>query len=198
MPLVPRNLNPHTRTGCVWQPFPKAPRPEKKNRLAQIFGGRRDKIQALNLLLIFALAVPVFAGVPVRDLVMVSGARDNQLVGYGLVVGLAGDGDKDRFTRKQTIANMLQRYGINRPRRDALREKRRASVMVTADIPAFVKPGARLDVRWPRWATPNHCKAACCCRRRCSARTTRFMPWRRARCPSADSPPAPAAAAARA
>ena len=44
---------------------------------------------------------------------MVAGARDNQLVGYGLVAGLAGDGDKDQIYTKQTIANMLQRYGIN-------------------------------------------------------------------------------------
>ena len=129
----------------MWQPFPKAPRPEKKNRLAQIFGGRRDKIQALNLLLIFALAVPVFAGVPVRDLVLVSGARDNQLVGYGLVVGLAGDGDKDQIYSKQTIANILQRYGVNLPAA-TVSAKNVAAVMVTADIPAFVKPGARIDV----------------------------------------------------
>src|ERR1039457_4958176 len=55
------------------------------------------------------------AGVRLRDLVMVSGARDNQLVGYGLVAGLAGEGDKDPVYTKQTIANMLQRYGVNIP-----------------------------------------------------------------------------------
>ena len=56
---------------------------------------------------------------------MISGARDNQLVGYGLVAGLAGDGDKDQIYTKQTVANMLQRYGINIPGHDDLRQKRR-------------------------------------------------------------------------
>jgi flagellar P-ring protein precursor FlgI len=81
----------------------------------------------------------------VRDLVMVSGARDNQLVGYGLVVGLAGDGDKDQAYTKQSVANMLQRYGINIPA-STMSAKNVAVVMVTADIPAFMKPGTRLDV----------------------------------------------------
>lgn len=84
--------------------------------------------------------------VQVRDLVVVSGARDNQLVGYGLVAGLAGDGDKDPVYTKQTVANLLQRYGINVPP-TTLSAKNVAVVMVTADIPAFVKPGARLDIQ---------------------------------------------------
>ena len=98
------------------------------------------------------LAVLVFtassqgAGVRVRDLAMVAGARDNQLVGYGLVAGLAGDGDRDPVYTKQTVANMLQRYGINVPPA-TLSSKNVAVVMVTADIPAFVKPGTRLDVQ---------------------------------------------------
>lgn len=86
------------------------------------------------------------AGIRVRDLVMLSGARDNQLVGYGLVVGLAGDGDKDPIYTKQTVANMLQRYGVSIPS-TTLSAKNVAVVMVTADIPAFVKNGARLDVQ---------------------------------------------------
>ena len=85
-------------------------------------------------------------GVPVRDLVMVAGARDNQLVGYGLVVGLAGDGDKDPVYTKQTVANILQRYGISVPS-TALSSKNVGVVLVTADIPAFAKPGARLDIQ---------------------------------------------------
>ena len=85
-------------------------------------------------------------GVRVRDLAMVAGARDNQLVGFGLVAGLAGDGDKDPVYTKQTVANMLQRYGINVPAA-TLSSKNVAVVMVTADIPAFVKSGARLDVQ---------------------------------------------------
>ena len=81
-----------------------------------------------------------------RDLVVIAGARDNQLIGYGLVVGLAGDGDKDPDYTKQTLANMLQRYGINIPA-TTLSSKNVGVVLVTADIPAFMKPGTRLDVQ---------------------------------------------------
>ena len=84
--------------------------------------------------------------VPVRDLVMIAGARDNQIVGYGLVVGLAGDGDKDPVYTKQSVANMLQRFGIVVPA-TTLSSKNVGVVLVTADIPAFAKPGARLDVQ---------------------------------------------------
>lgn len=85
------------------------------------------------------------AGVRLKDLTLVSGARDNQLVGYGLVVGLAGDGDKDPVYTKQAVANLLQRNGINVPAQ-TLSSKNVAVVLVTADIPAFMKSGARLDV----------------------------------------------------
>ncbi|MGA2176749.1 MAG: flagellar basal body P-ring protein FlgI [Verrucomicrobiota bacterium] len=85
------------------------------------------------------------AGSRIKDLAMVAGARDNQLAGYGLVAGLANDGDKNPVETIQTIANMLQRYGLTVPVA-TLSSKNVAIVMVTADIPAFLKPGARLDV----------------------------------------------------
>ncbi len=85
------------------------------------------------------------AGTRVKDLVMVAGARDNQLAGYGLVAGLVGDGDKNPVYTVQSIANMLQRFGITVPA-STLQAKNVAAVMVTADIPAFLKPGSRLDV----------------------------------------------------
>ena len=99
--------------------------------------------------LTFALAMLAVnlsaSGVKLRDLVMVSGARDNQLVGYGLVAGLAGDGDKDQIYTKQSVANLLSRYGINIPA-STLSSKNVAVVMITADIPPFIKPGARIDI----------------------------------------------------
>jgi flagellar P-ring protein precursor FlgI len=114
---------------------------------------RRIDNQIATLTMLFAFVLSLVAafplttkGVQVRDLVMVSGARDNQLVGYGLVAGLAGDGDKDPVYTKQTVANLLQRYGINVPP-TTLSAKNVAVVMVTADIPAFVKSGSRLDVQ---------------------------------------------------
>jgi flagellar P-ring protein precursor FlgI len=103
------------------------------------------------LVFIFLLAFVFTAssdGVRLRDLVMVAGARDNQLVGFGLVAGLAGDGDKDPIYTQQTIANMLQRYGVNvQPVLAQVSAKNVAVVMVTADIPAFIKQGARIDVQ---------------------------------------------------
>jgi flagellar P-ring protein precursor FlgI len=81
----------------------------------------------------------------IKDLALVAGARDNQLVGFGLVVGLAGDGDKDPVYTVQPIANMLQRYGITVPA-STLSAKNVAAVMVTADIHAFVREGTRIDV----------------------------------------------------
>ena len=100
----------------------------------------------LPWLLILASATGAIAdGARIKDLAMIAGARDNQLAGYGLVVGLAGDGDKNPTYTVQTIANLLQRYGITVPA-STLLSKNVAVVMVTADIPAFKKNGARIDV----------------------------------------------------
>ena len=79
------------------------------------------------------------------DIATISGARDNQLAGYGLVTGLAGDGDKNPLQTIQTLANLLQRYGLTVPAIQ-MSAKNVAIVMVTADIPAFMKSGSRLDV----------------------------------------------------
>jgi flagellar P-ring protein precursor FlgI len=95
--------------------------------------------------LLLAVASPASAASRVKDLTFIAGARDNQLVGYGLVAGLASEGDKDPVYTLQSIANMLQRHGINVPPA-TLSSKNIAAVMVTADIKAFTRSGARLDV----------------------------------------------------
>jgi flagellar P-ring protein precursor FlgI len=97
--------------------------------------------------LLWAGAAPALLaqGSRIKDLAIVAGADDNQLAGYGLVVGLAGDGDKNPVDTLQTIANLLQRYGLTVPAQ-TISAKNVAIVMVTADIPTFAKPGARLDV----------------------------------------------------
>jgi flagellar P-ring protein precursor FlgI len=82
----------------------------------------------------------------IKDIVEFEGVRQNQLVGYGIVVGLNGTGDALRnapFT-KQSLEAMLERLGVNT--RDAnLNTKNVAAVMVTANLPAFAAPGARID-----------------------------------------------------
>ena len=91
------------------------------------------------------LAAPAFAASRVKDIAMVAGARDNQLIGYGLITGIAGDGDKNPIYTLQTVANFLQRFGMNVPPA-TLSAKNVAAVMVTADISAFKKNGSRVDV----------------------------------------------------
>src|SRR5271170_425325 len=105
------------------------------------------RISYLLVLILLTAAAPALRGdgCRLKDLAMVAGAEDNQLAGYGLVTGLAGDGDKNPVDTIQTIANLLQRYGLTVPTA-TLSAKNVAIVMVTADIPAFVKPGSRLDV----------------------------------------------------
>lgn len=93
-------------------------------------------------LLILPLLLPAAR---VKDITLVEGGRDNQLVGYGMVVGLAGEGDSNSNGTLHVIANILQRYGITVSLTD-LKTRNVAAVMVTADISAFLKPGARIDV----------------------------------------------------
>ncbi len=81
----------------------------------------------------------------IKDLTLIEGGRDNQLVGYGLVVGLAGDGDSNAITTLRSVANVMQRYGITLNPTD-IKAKNTAAVMITADISAFLKPGARIDI----------------------------------------------------
>ena len=93
-----------------------------------------------------ALAASPSQGARIKDLAQVSGNRTNQLVGYGLVVGLSGTGDKrgSDFT-VQSIFNMLDKMGV-RVDKATLKPKNVAAVMVTAQMPVSAKPGGRLDV----------------------------------------------------
>jgi flagellar P-ring protein precursor FlgI len=93
----------------------------------------------------FLSLAPALHAARVKDLTMVEGGRDNQLVGYGIVVGLAGDGDSNAVTTLQSVANTLKRYGITVNPTD-VKAKNVAAVMITADIGAFLKPGTRIDV----------------------------------------------------
>jgi flagellar P-ring protein precursor FlgI len=97
--------------------------------------------------LAFASVVPAHAASRIKDLANVEGVRDNQLIGYGLVVGLQGTGDtinNSPFT-KQSITAMLERLGVN-IRGQNLSLKNVAAVMVTANLPAFSTQGTRIDV----------------------------------------------------
>src|ERR1043165_1701990 len=84
----------------------------------------------------------------VKDLASVQGVRNNQLVGYGLVVGLDGTGDQTSQTpfTLQSIKNMLAGYGVTIPPGTNPQLKNVAAVMVTADLPPFAKPGQAIDI----------------------------------------------------
>jgi hypothetical protein len=129
----------------------------------------------------------------VKDITMVEGSRDNQLVGYGLVVGLAGDGDSNSAATLRSVANILQRYGITVNSSD-IKVKNAAAVMVTADIGAFLKAGCT-DRRHGglAWATPRRSRAACSSRLRSWVPTAAPTRWPRARSRSAASSAEPAA-----
>jgi len=96
------------------------------------------------------LAGAVFAantvGIAIRDLGHIDGWRQNPLVGYGLVTGLAGTGDssRNRATR-QSISNMLAQFGMYVPI-DEVQSRNVAAVMVTSSLPPFAHPGDRVDV----------------------------------------------------
>ena len=84
----------------------------------------------------------------IKDLATVQGVRSNQLIGYGLVVGLDGTGDQTTqspFT-VQSMINMLQNMGVSIPPGTTIQSKNTAAVMVTATLPAYTKPGQSVDV----------------------------------------------------
>ena len=103
----------------------------------------------LTLLAVLALALPKAAHAErIKDIAMVEGARTNQLIGFGLVVGLDGTGDQVTQTQFtiQAARSMLQQFGVNLPPGVNPQTKNMASVMVTAELQAFTKPGQKMDV----------------------------------------------------
>ena len=87
--------------------------------------------------------------VRLKDIATFEGIRENQLIGYGLVVGLKGTGDslKDSPYALETMVSMLERLGVNvRDKEASMKSKNVAAVMVTASLPPFARHGTRLDV----------------------------------------------------
>lgn len=96
-----------------------------------------------KLLLIFLISVSLY-GQKVKDISNIVGIRENQLIGYGLVVGLAGSGDKSQFTM-QSLQNLLRNSYIKIPA-GSIKSKNIAAVMVTADLPPFARQGDKIRV----------------------------------------------------
>lgn len=100
--------------------------------------------RAFQIGALLCLALPAHAE-RIKDIASIAGVRGNQLIGYGLVVGLTNTGDKTRFT-SQSLRNMMLQLGINLAPGIDLKSKNIAVVSVTADLPPFSKPGQRIDV----------------------------------------------------
>jgi len=97
------------------------------------------------LFVLVGIPAPARGQVRVKDVARIQGVMENDLLGYGLVVGLQGTGDRQgTFFTVQSVANMLLKLGINVPR-DKITVKNVAAVMVTAKLPPFAKVGSRVD-----------------------------------------------------
>jgi flagellar P-ring protein precursor FlgI len=100
-------------------------------------------------LVVLSLLAPLTQAERLKDMVSIAGVRQNQLIGYGLVVGLDGSGDQTTQTpfTVQSVISMLQQLGVNLPLNGSqLQLKNVAAVMVTASLPPFAQPGQTLDI----------------------------------------------------
>jgi flagellar P-ring protein FlgI len=98
-----------------------------------------------GILVLAAILTGPLPAARLKDLVSIEGVRQNQLIGYGIVVGLAGTGDRQQtIFPYQSLANILERMGVSVS--PAIRVKNTAAVMVTATLPAFAQPGMPIDV----------------------------------------------------
>lgn len=118
--------------------------------------GERNGFSALLLVItIFAIAIPCASAIDpvtatrearIKDIASIEGIRDNQLVGYGIVVGLQGTGDSQQTTfPAQTLASTLLRMGVSVPAL-SIRVENLAAVFVSATLPPFSRPGTKLDI----------------------------------------------------
>ena len=109
------------------------------------FSIRFNRYALLAFVLVFAAALGTArAQTRVKDVATIEGARDNQLIGYGLIAGLDGQGDSDKLFTQQTVSNMARRFGIHILPTD-ITNRNVALVMVTVQVPAFSTPGVKLN-----------------------------------------------------
>jgi flagellar P-ring protein precursor FlgI len=103
---------------------------------------------AAIMLMALSARAPVAYAERIKDIATVQGVRSNQLIGYGLVVGLDGSGDQTTQTpfTVQSLTNMLSQLGVQLPPGTSLQLRNVAAVMLTSTLPAFAKPGQQIDV----------------------------------------------------
>ena len=107
--------------------------------------------QITFVILLCLMSFPAVPAVRIKDITTLQGVRENQILGYGLVVGLQGTGDSltNSIFTAQSLQSMLDRMGINirgNAQGQIVRTRNIAAVLVTAELPAFIQPGSRIDV----------------------------------------------------
>ncbi len=112
---------------------------------------QRFCLTGLVLLAVFLCCGTRAHATRIKDLATIEGVRENQLMGYGLVIGLSGTGDdiKNAVFTKQAIINMIKRMGMAIPPEtfQNMKTKNVAAVMVTAQLPPFARPGSAIDIQ---------------------------------------------------
>ena len=105
-------------------------------------------MRSLLILMCIFLFSPLAQAERLKDIASIAGVRSNQLIGYGLVVGLDGSGDQTSQTpfTVQTFSNMLNEFGITVPPGTRIQMKNVAAVAIHADLPAFARPGQTIDI----------------------------------------------------
>lgn len=122
---------------------------DRVGRLSSASWESEVKKRFFAVLATLCLLVPCAASADrIKDMASIQGVRDNQLIGYGIVVGLDGSGDQTTQTpfTVQSIITMLSQMGVNMPQGTSLQLKNVAAVMVTATLPPFAKPGQTIDI----------------------------------------------------
>ncbi|PXX46536.1 flagellar P-ring protein precursor FlgI [Undibacterium pigrum] len=116
--------------------------------MSALFPSKMIKAVMLAMAVMVALIAPESRAERIKDLASIQGVRQNQLLGYGLVVGLDGSGDQTTQTpfTVQSIISMMQQLGVAIPVGTSLQLKNVAAVMVTTSLPAFAQPGQTLDI----------------------------------------------------
>lgn len=99
----------------------------------------------LTLIFLCFITSELSAGVRIKDLARIQGSRQNQLIGYGVVVGLAGTGDSNPNVTLQTVANYMMRFGLSFSITD-IKGNNVAIAIITADLPPFLRTGSKIDV----------------------------------------------------
>lgn len=105
-----------------------------------------NKIIKLLVAVLLMTFVSTGFAVRIKDVTSVQGVRSNQLVGYGLVVGLPGTGEKSSKFTQRAFATMLRNFGINVPAGETLKIKNVAPVAITAELKPFTKQGQKIDI----------------------------------------------------